>query len=125
MIKQQLEVKLNLLNDMDKEILACCELNVIATELEELEAVTAKIISGKQKIEKLTDVTPVTSTPASPMVHASLPSPSSVTVINHNFLDCSFRDLEVMLRIGQPSGTPLNHLFTGIWNCQRWTSLTI
>jgi len=43
-IKQQLEVKLNLLNDMDKEILTCCELDVIATELEESEAVTAKII---------------------------------------------------------------------------------
>jgi len=64
-IKQQLEVKLNLLNDMDKEILACCELDVIATELEESEAVSAKIISCRQKIEeKLTVVTPVTNNPA-------------------------------------------------------------
>ena len=79
-IKQQLEVKMNLLNDMDKEILARCELDIIVTELEESEAVTAKIISCRQRIEKLTVVSPVTSTPASPMVHALLPSPSSVTV---------------------------------------------
>ena len=62
-IKQQLDVKLNLLNDMDKEILTR-ELDAIVNELEESEAVTAKIISCKQKIEeKLTVVTPVTSTP--------------------------------------------------------------
>ena len=80
-IKQQLDVKLNLLSDMDKEILTRCELDAIVNELEESEAVTANIISCKQKIEeKLTVVTPVTSTPVSPMLHASLPPPSSIAV---------------------------------------------
>ena len=80
-IKQQLDVKLNLLSDMDKEILTRCELDAIVNELEESDAVTANIISCKQKIEeKLTVVTPVTSTPVSPMLHASLPPPSSIAV---------------------------------------------
>jgi len=61
---------------MDKEILTRCELDVIATELEESETVTAKIITCTQKIEeKLTVVTPITSTPVSPIVHATLQSP--------------------------------------------------
>ena len=62
---------------MDKEILARCDLEAIANELEESEAVTAKIINCKQRIEeRLSIATPVTSAPATHMVHATLPAPT-------------------------------------------------
>ena len=78
-IKQQVDVKLGLLNDMDKDILSRCELDTIADELEESEAITAKIITCKQKIDEImTVVTPVTSASPSPMAHASLPPPAAV-----------------------------------------------
>ena len=123
-IKQQLDVKLNLLNDMDKEILTRCELDAIVNELEESEAVTAKIISCKQKIEeKLTVVTPATSTPVSPMLHASLPPLLLLPWQNLDCLDCNFPDLGVMSRIGQHSGTLSNRLSMRIQNYRRWISL--
>ena len=78
-IKQQLDVKLSLLNDMDKDILSRCELDAIADELEESEAITAKIITCKQKIDEFMPVViPVTSTSPSPLAHASLPPPATV-----------------------------------------------
>ena len=78
-IKQQLDVKLSLLNDMDKDILSRCELDTIADELEESEAITAKIITCKQKIDEIiTVVTPVTSASPSPVAHASLPPLATV-----------------------------------------------
>ena len=78
-IKQQLDVKMNLLNDMDKDILSRCELDTISDELEESEAITAKIITCKQKIDEIIPVvTPVTSASSSPMAHASLPPPATV-----------------------------------------------
>ncbi len=74
-IKQQLDVKLSLLSDIDKDILSRCDLDVIAEELEDSEAVTAKIINCKQKVEgMLTVVTPVTSAPVSPISPVSLPT---------------------------------------------------
>ena len=47
-IKQQIDVKLSLLNGMDKDILSRCEKDSIAAELEESETITAKIITCKQ-----------------------------------------------------------------------------
>ena len=53
-IYQQLEGKLNLLSDMDKDILSRCEIEAIDTETEESEAVVAKIINCKQRIKEVT-----------------------------------------------------------------------
>ena len=53
-IYQQLEGKLNLLSDMDKDILSRCEIEAIDTEIEESEAVVAKIINCKQRIKEVT-----------------------------------------------------------------------
>ena len=50
-ITQQLEGKLSLLKDMDKDILDCCELEAIETEIEESEAIVARVIDCRQKIE--------------------------------------------------------------------------
>ena len=46
-INQQLESKLNTLSDMDKDILSRCEIEAIDAEIEESEAVVAKIINCK------------------------------------------------------------------------------
>ena len=54
-INQQLEGKLNMLSDMDKDILSRCELDTIDTEIEESEAVVAKIINCKQQIKEATN----------------------------------------------------------------------
>ena len=43
-INQQLEGKLSLLKGMDKDILECCELEVIETKIDESEAIVAKVI---------------------------------------------------------------------------------
>jgi len=51
-ISQQLDNKLKILNDMDKDILAKCDVFAISTELEESEVVTAKVLSCKQHIEE-------------------------------------------------------------------------
>ena len=51
-IKQQLEGKLKLLNDMDRDILNRCEVDTIETEIDESELVIAKIISCNQQIDK-------------------------------------------------------------------------
>lgn len=65
---------------MDKDILGRCELDTTADELEESEAITAKIITCKQKIDEIMSVvTPVTSASPSPMAPASLPPPAVVT----------------------------------------------
>ena len=78
-IKQQLDVKLSLLNEMDKDILSRCEIDSIADELEESEAVTAKIITCKQRIDEIVPTaTPVTSASPSYLAPASLPTPVTV-----------------------------------------------
>ena len=102
-IKQQLDVKLSLLNDMDKDILSRCELDAIADELEESEAITAKIITCKQKIDEFMPVViPVTSTPPSPLAHASLPPPA--TVVKPRLPRLQLQSLRETLRIGQHFG---------------------
>ena len=55
---QQLEGKLSLLNEMDNDILDCCELQAIETEIEESEAIVAKMINCRQKIELFIASTP-------------------------------------------------------------------
>ena len=50
-IKQQLEGKLKLLNDMDRDILDRCEVDAIETEIDESELVIAKIINCTQQID--------------------------------------------------------------------------
>ena len=55
-INQQLESKLNTLSDMDKDILSRCKIEAIDAEIEESEAVVAKIINCKQQIEEATHV---------------------------------------------------------------------
>ena len=52
-IKQQLEGKLKLLNDMDKDILQHCEVDAIETEIEESDNVIARIINCNQRIESI------------------------------------------------------------------------
>ena len=47
-IRQQLDGKLKMLSDMDKEILGQCELESIDAEIEESEVAIAKIIDCKQ-----------------------------------------------------------------------------
>ena len=57
-INQQLEGKLNMLSDMDKDILSRCELDTVDTEIEESEAVVAKIINCKQQRKEATNESP-------------------------------------------------------------------
>jgi len=52
-IDRQLEAKSSLLADLDKEILACCDPGEIEGEIDESEAVTAKIIGFKAKINSV------------------------------------------------------------------------
>ena len=70
-IKQQLEGKLKLLHDMDRDILNRCEVDTIETEIDESELVIAKIISCNQQIDKA-----VASSPSS----AAVPSRVTPTV---------------------------------------------
>ena len=49
-ITQQLEGKLSLLKEMDKDILDCCELEAIETEIQESEAIVARVIDCRQKL---------------------------------------------------------------------------
>ena len=65
-ISQQLDNKLKILNDMDKDILEKCDVSAIATELEESEAVTAKILSCKQNIEETLRAVATPTTVSSP-----------------------------------------------------------
>ena len=71
-ISQQLEVKLRVLQDMDKEILDRCEVSSISTELDESETWTAKALSCKQKIVNVM-ITPTTihspTVPTSATIH--------------------------------------------------------
>ena len=62
-IKQQLEGKFKLLNDMNRDILNRCEVDAIETEIDESELVIVKIINCNQQIDK-----------------AVVPSPSSAAV---------------------------------------------
>ena len=71
MIKQQLEGKLKLLNDMDRDILNHCEVDAIETEIDESELVIAKIINCNQQIDKA-----VASSPSS----AAVPSQVTPTI---------------------------------------------
>ena len=48
--KQQLEGKLKLLNDMDKDILQLCKVDTIEGEIEESENVIASIINCNQQL---------------------------------------------------------------------------
>ena len=75
-IKQQLEGKLKLLNDMDKDILQHCEVDAIETEIEESENVIARIINCNQRIESIVSLTrsPPTSTSLSTSVLSTAPS---------------------------------------------------
>ena len=49
---QQLEAKLKVLSDIDKDILSKCDVGEIEHEIDELEATTAKIMNCQQKIHK-------------------------------------------------------------------------
>jgi len=65
-IKQQLEVKLTTLKEMDKDILSSCDPSRIVTEIEESDAIVSKVFSCKFKIDELLAV----------MASASVTSPS-------------------------------------------------
>jgi len=79
-ISQQLDNKLKMLNDIDKDILGKCEVSVIPTELEESETVTSKVLSCKQKIEEalhpVATPTPI-SGPPSAISTTSTPQPKA------------------------------------------------
>ena len=77
-IRQQLDGKLKVLSDMDKDILNQCKLDLIDAEIEESEAVVARIIDCKQQIEEATriptsDPPSVVSAPLSPLVNTTKP----------------------------------------------------
>ena len=74
-IRQQLDGKLKVLSDMDKDILSHCELDSIDAEIEESETVVARIFDCKQQIEEAIRV-PTTSDPPSVV---SAPSPPIVS----------------------------------------------
>ena len=77
-INQQLEGKLCLLKGMDKDILNCCELEAIETEIEESEAIVAKVIDCRQKIELFVASTPTGGGfPPSTVSSVSLPPPTT------------------------------------------------
>ena len=66
--------KLSLLNEMDNDILDCCELQAIETEIEESEAIVAKMIDCRQKIELFIASTPTgRGVPPSTVSHVPLP----------------------------------------------------
>ena len=85
-IYQQLEGKLNLLSDMDKDILSWCEIEAINTGIEESDAIVAKIINCKQWIKEVTTrvseaaslVLPPTMSTASPTTAPKLRLPKLV-----------------------------------------------
>jgi len=70
-VKQQLDVKLRLLSDMDKEILNHCEIDAIPREL-------ANIITCKQKIDEVTSASASVTGVPPPMAHTTLPPPVTV-----------------------------------------------
>ena len=51
MINEQLEGKFHLLKGMDKEILDRCELEAIDNEIDESEAIVARVINCRRAIE--------------------------------------------------------------------------
>ena len=64
---------------MDKDILSQCELDSIDAEIEESEAVVARIINCKQQMEEATrvpttsDPPPVVSAPVPPVINTTKP----------------------------------------------------
>ena len=50
---QQLDGKLRVLNDIDKEILDKCEVDTIEGEIDESEAISARILDCKQRITEV------------------------------------------------------------------------
>jgi len=109
-IKQQLDVKFSLLSDMDKEILSHCDINSIPRELEESKAITANIITCKQKID---EVIPVTALGAIPV---TLPPP--VTMEKPHLTRLSLREMS-------RSSHHLSLLFTRMLKLLKWISFTI
>ena len=75
-IKQQLEVKLTTLEQMDKDILSSCDPSRIVTEIEESYAIVSKVFSCKFKIDELLAVT------ASASVTTPLPTVATPPLIN-------------------------------------------
>ena len=77
-INEQLEGKLSLLKEMDKDILDRCELEAIEHEIEESEAVVAKVINCRRAIE-LFVVSTTTSggVPPSIITRGTLPPPTT------------------------------------------------
>ena len=78
-IKQQLAEKLDILNEMDKDILSRCELTAIEAEIEESETVFAKIINCKRRIDELTTTAMVSSAPPLHVSPISTTHPSTTT----------------------------------------------
>ena len=74
MINEQLEGKLHLLKGMDKEILDCCELETIDNEIEESEAIVARVINCRRAIELF-----INSTTTSEGVPPSISTRGSIT----------------------------------------------
>ena len=61
--QQQLDGKLRVLSDIDKEILAKCDVNSIEREIDESETVSAKILECKQRISVAIKSTAATTDP--------------------------------------------------------------
>ena len=78
-IKQRLYGKLSILDEMNKDILGCCDAAVIVTEIEESDAIVTKVISCKLKIDEFLAITSShTSTPL-PTTSATSPTIPVIT----------------------------------------------
>ena len=91
---QQLDGKLRVLSDIDKEILDKCDVDTIEREIDESETVTAKILECKQRISEMikgtttTSVAPVGMTPVVTTTHSKPKLPQiDITTIQRR-IDC-------------------------------------
>lgn len=76
-IQQQLQTKLTLLQSIDNEILALCNVDDIEHEIEESEAVSAKVLDYKQRIELFLNL-PIVPTAAT---GSSIPPPLATPLV--------------------------------------------
>ena len=72
-IQQQLEAKIKKLDEIDQDILGCCDAGAISTEIEESDAIITKVISCKLKLDEVLTATS-TQTSVSPPTSGSTPT---------------------------------------------------
>ena len=120
---------------MDKDILDYCELEAIETETEESEAIVARVIDCRQKIELFIVSTTTGGVFLPQLFHMSLCHLQLHHKIRHrlpllhhqnpDFQNLYCRSLKVMSRIGLRFGIHLSLQYMTITIYPRWTSLII